>query len=286
MTDKSGKAKVISELIRNSSIELSDKLEDIVDGKGLLPYGMRVYIPSLPGQSFSSTLDKLRVLNEMGFDPVPHIAARRVGSREDLLEFLNKAVNECGVHHLLLVGGDLGHAIGPYQDAIDILRDGVLTDSGITEISLAGYPEGHPRISMDALDHSLNEKLELAANCNMDTSIITQFTFAPARIVDYCSRLARSIPQVPVYIGMVGPTDPLKLLKYAKICGVNASMRALNAMGFKAAKLVTHTDPNEQIEVLGRYVATRDMPNVHGVHIFSFGGFKKSASWMSEHLNL
>ena len=273
---------LISDLFRNGSIEFMDKPDVIPQVKEVLPYGMSIYMPVRPNEPLLDSIPRLKEMRETGFDPIPHIPARRIYSRNKLQEFLKLAVEEADVHRVLLIGGDIDEPVGPYNDAADILRDGILTDYGIREVELAGYPEGHPRISKKQLNESLLEKIELAASKNLGTSIVTQFSFVPSRIVDYCDHLYRQIPDVPVYIGMAGPIDPLTLMKYARICGVNASLRALNGMGFKATKLISHTDPDKQLAVLARYIASKDMSNILGVHIFSFGGFMKSANWIQE----
>lgn len=273
---------IISELLKNGSIEFADKVDSIAEAKDILPYSTSVYIPSIPRSPLSDVLENLRFLHAAGFDPVPHIAARRINSAAELNNFLEKAVNEYGVHRVLLVGGDIDQPLGPYNDAVQILQEGILSNAGVREVGLGGYPEGHPRITKDILDSALKEKINLANAQGMGVTVVTQFSFNPSRIVDYCGHLSREYPDVSVYIGMAGPTDPLNLMKYAKICGVSASLRALSDMGFKAAKLVSHPDPIEQLEMLARYVAGREMPNILGVHIFSFGGFIASAKWMNE----
>jgi hypothetical protein len=62
---------------------------------------------------------------------------------------------------------------------------------------------------------------------------------------------------------------------------VSASLRALRAQGFGVARLVTHTDPGEQLHALARYCAARHACNVVGVHVFSFGGVREAATWMN-----
>ena len=77
--------------------------------------------------------------------------------------------------------------------------------------------------------------------------MVTQFSFAPARVIEYCTRMARERPMLPVYVGLAGPTEPRTLLRFAQRCGVSASLRALKDQGMAAVRLVTHTDPGEQL---------------------------------------
>jgi methylenetetrahydrofolate reductase (NADPH) len=114
--------------------------------------------------------------------------------------------------------------------------------------------------------------------------VVTQFSFAPARVIEFCSALARTAPQVPIYVGFAGPTDPISLLRYAQRCGVSASLRALRAEGLNAVRLVTHTDPGEQLTALARYCTAHTECNVVGIHLFTFGGVTAAASWMNRQL--
>jgi len=274
------------ELVRNGSIELSERNPGAIrEAQDRLPYGMNVYVPALPGRSVLESLDRLRHIREAGFDPVPHIAARRIQSREELKTFLQRAVEESSVHRVMLIGGDTDIVSGPYRDVLGVLQDGLVQEAGIREIGLAGHPEGHPRIPSGVMKQALADKLALAAKTGLGSYLVTQFSFAPNRVIDYCAAIARAYPEVPVYVGMAGPTNTLKLLKYARLCGVSASLRALVAMGFKAARLVTHTDPSDQLAALARYCTVRESCNVIGVHLYSFGGFIEAAEWMRGRLS-
>jgi len=215
---------------------------------------------------------------------VPHIAARRIRSRGELEEFLRRAVLEAGVQKALELGGDEPAALGPYGDGADLIRTGLLEDCGLREIGLPGYPEGHPRIPQMALEQAFAEKLGLAAGHGLGTYVVTQFCFAPARILEYCAALSRSAPGVPVYVGLAGPTSPGSLLRFAQRCGVSASLRALQAQGMNAVRLVTRTDPGEQLAALAHYCAAHAACNVVGVHLFSFGGVTATATWMNRYI--
>lgn len=273
----------LSELLTGGSLEISPReLHRAPEVAALLPADTCVYIPSLPGLPLTRTLDAIAAIRGVGLDPVPHVSARRIPDREEFREFLRRAAAEYGVHRVLLIGGDEPRAVGPYNDSLQVLEQGVLVECGIREIGVGGYPEGHPRISLNALEQALQRKLELAKHQNLGVYMVTQFSFSPQRVVDYCSGLARSQPDLPVYVGIAGPTDPLALARYAQRCGVSASLRALRNLGTGIAKLVTHTDPHDQLVALARYSRNREQSNVVGVHIYSFGGAERTARWMRE----
>jgi methylenetetrahydrofolate reductase (NADPH) len=285
-TEQSAQHAGLAELLSAGSLEISPReLHRAGEVAALLPANTCVYIPSLPGLPLSRTLEAVAALRAVGLDPVPHVSARRILDREEFRDFLKKASSLYGVHRVLLIGGDEPHAKGPYEDSLKVLEDGILRDCGVREFGVAGYPEGHPRISAQVLQQSFGRKLKLASEQGLGLYVVTQFSFAPTRVVDYCAMMARVWPQISMYVGMAGPTDPIALARYAQRCGVSASLRALRNLGTGIAKLVGHADPLEQIVALARYNAGRDSSNVVGVHLFSFGGAVRTASWMRDLLS-
>lgn len=275
----------IAELVVAGSLEISPRdLHRAKEVAALLPTGTCVYIPSLPGLPLVRTLEAIAAFREVGLDPVPHVSARRILNRDEFTDFLKKAATEYGVHRVLLLGGDEPRPKGPFNDSLQILEERILADCGVREIGIAGYPEGHPRIAMNVLEKAMARKLELAKEQSIGVYVMTQFSFAPARVVDFCSTLARMWPDLPVYVGIAGPTDPAALLRYAQRCGVSTSLRALRNLGTGIAQLVTNTDPQDQLAAVARYTSTRQPSNVVGVHLYSFGGAVRTAAWMSERL--
>ncbi len=273
---------VAAELVAGGSLEMNaDRVGDAAEIASHLPVGTRVYVNHLPKHSFADSHGALAALSRAGLEPVPHIAARRIESRFEVQRFLERACGEAGVAKALVVAGDIDIPRGPYADGAALLRDGVLASCGIREVALPGYPEGHPSIPQAMLERAMDQKIALAREQGLGAYVLTQFSFAPARIVEYCTALARRLPAVPVYVGLAGPTDPLRLLRFAQRCGVSTSLRALRAQGFGAARLVTHTDPSEQLTALARYCASHAACNVVGVHLFSFGGVAHTAAWMN-----
>lgn len=276
-------ARTVADLIAYGSIEMSaHRPQDASEIAALLPVGTRVYVNHLPRHTLADSLTALKAVRAVGLEPVPHMAARRIASRAEAQSFLKRAVKDAGVREVLLIGGDELQPLGPYTDSVAILREGLLSECGVQELGIAGYPEGHPRISSAMLAAAMHEKLRIAAEQGLGAYVLTQFSFAPGRIVEYCAELARGFPGLSVYIGLAGPTNPLALLRYAQRCGVSASLRALRDQGVGAVKLVMHTDPREQLIAFAHYCLGQSPCNVVGVHVYSFGGIAATANWMNQ----
>jgi methylenetetrahydrofolate reductase (NADPH) len=278
-------AAIAAEMVACGSLEMgADTPEDARRIAELLPAGTPVYVNHLPKNGIEHTLKALIALREANLEPVPHVAVRRLSSREETRTFLEKAVRMAGVTKFLLIGGDVASPLGPYAEAAQLLKEDFIGGCGLAQVGLAGYPEGHPRIATAVLNAALEEKLALAEAKRISPYVVTQFSFAPGRIVEFCADLARRAPGVPVYVGLAGPTSPVSLLKFAQRCGVSASLRALQAEGMRAVRLITHVDPTDQLLMLARHARSGSASNVVGVHLFSFGGVARTAAWMNERI--
>jgi methylenetetrahydrofolate reductase (NADPH) len=268
-------------LLRNGSIELSTNGRDsIMSAAEILPPGMAIYVPKMPSQTLADKLTQIKQLHEFGLDPVPHIAARQMASEQELRSFLNEAVSEGHVHRVLIIGGNDAEVAGPFPDSAAVLASGILAETGLREVDVAGYPDGHPGIPTNILFADIEKKVRLTNDQDLKLNVVTQFSFAPHRVVEYCKELALRVPGVPVYAGLAGPTSPATLLRFARICGVSMSLRAVSSLGINAIKLATHSSPDKQFAVLARHSIDREKCNLAGIHLFSFGGFLQSADWI------
>jgi methylenetetrahydrofolate reductase (NADPH) len=281
----SAAALVAAELVSGGSLEIgAHRPQDAREIAALLPGGTPVYVNHLPRHRLLDTVPTLVAVRKAGLEPVPHIAARRIKDRVELRSFLERATGEAGVQKALILGGDEPEAVGPYADGASLLREDLLTGCGLREVGLPGYPEGHPSIPAAVLERAFADKLMLAAAHGLGTYVVTQFSFAPGRVVDYCARMARNAPGIPIYVGLAGPTNPVALLRFAQRCGVSASLRALGTQGMNAVRLVTHTDPADQLAAIAHYCAAHSACNVVGVHLFTFGGVNAAVGWMNQRI--
>src|SRR5512139_727128 len=211
-------------------------------------------------------------LRKARLEPVVHIAARRLASAADLQELLSGLRGEADVRRLLVIGGDVD-APGAFADALAVIQKGRLREAGIEEIGIGAYPEGHPRIPAGRLEASLDEKIAAATAQGLRVHIVSQFSFSPEHILTWLRHLRSCGISKPVKIGMAGPTSVPALLRYAKRCGVAASLRGL--VSGVASGLVGHVGPDRIIEKLSAAANLGDV----APHYFSFGGALESARY-------
>jgi len=272
-----------ADLFTRSSLEMHPKEIGALQAlREYLAPGARIYLPALPQQTAETVLDAACSIQRAGFEPVLHLAARSIASRNEALMFLRAAHAESGVRRIMLIGGDLAHPRGPYPDSVAVLRDGIMSAAGMQEFAIAGYPEGHPKFSIEQLDGAMAIKLESAAGQGLQAAVVTQFTFAPGRIVEFAMRLSRMSIDVPIHVGIAGPTEPLALARYAQRCGVNASRQALRRLGIGMARLLVNTDPGEQVLALARYCTAKSGNRIASAHFYSFGGVLRTAKWLAK----
>ena len=268
-------------LVRNGAIELSTNGESTIRKAALsLAPGTAVFVPKMPTQTIEQKLFQIRILREVGLNPVPHIVARQLTSEEELRGFLNRAVAEGNVEKVLVIGGDGFNPAGPFRDAAAVLASGLLREAGIRKVCVGGYPDGHPQVPESVLRADLQNKMELARADGIDLSIVTQFSFSPENIVEYCENVQSWAPGVPVYAGLAGPTSPAQLLRFAKICGVSMSLKGANRLGLNAIKLASNGGPDGQVTKLAQSRVADFAGNLAGIHLFSFGGFVPSSEWL------
>ena len=270
-------------LIGDCSIELSPRDEFAGDAlRRLRDPGTSVFINHPSSVTHHDIVAACVRLRRAGFNPVPHIAARRVASFTQASDFVQRAVAEADVTGALVIGGDPDQPVGPFPDAYDLLASGLLEHHGLREVLFAGYPEGHPRIAVRTLDKALRVKLALARGQGLEPSVVTQFGFDAEAIRRWIGALRARDIFCPVRIGVAGPATVATLAKYAVRCGIGSSLRAL-ARGHTAfARILAEAGPDALIEAL--VVGESSAKPIDGLHLFTFGGVRRTAEWLSGYL--
>ena len=267
--------------LEGMSLEIGVHDLDALDrNRHQLPENGRVYVNAVAGEGAEARIKIAVQLRDFGFQPVPHIAARRMQSAKELDDYLAAFVERAGVREILVIGGDLDKPLGPYDSALDVIESRLPAKHGIGRIGIAGYPDGHPFIDDAVLGVALEAKLQACSATGIDSYVVTQFSFQAESIIDWCSAAQAKRPELHIHAGIPGPAKFGTLLRFAKICGVQSSVRKLMANKTMGLDLLRRAAPWKQIEAIGRYRIDTGQPL--SAHLFTFGGVTESVSWLQQ----
>src|ERR1700741_2963914 len=213
----------IASFLRGASLEATGPdMADIAALKAALAPATPIYLSAIPARPQEELVEQAAYLRAAGLEPVPHLAVRNFVSADTLKHLLDRLTGEAGVRKLLVIAGDCPEPAGPFRGALEAIDSGAIARSGISEIGISGYPDGHPRIADLELDRLLAAKLEAAAQTGLRVVIVTQFCLDAAPIIAWVKRLRAQAIDHPARIGLAGPTSLTTLMRFAKRCGVRA----------------------------------------------------------------
>jgi methylenetetrahydrofolate reductase (NADPH) len=269
----------IATFLRGFSIEATQpNAADLAALKPVLPSGTPIYLSAVAGRPHSELIEAATRVRARGFEPVPHLAARDLSSHAALDDLMFRLTTWAGVRRVLVIAGDRDRAAGPFGSALDVIESGLLQRHGIAEIDVAGYPDGHPRLSPEVLVRAFAAKVEAAEHTGLGVGIVTQFAFDPAAILEWVRRLRDLGIEHPVRIGMAGPTDLSTLLRYARRCGVRASVLGLARQAGLIKHLLGVSTPDHIVRALADAQVDDRLGRV-AAHFFSFGETAATARW-------
>jgi len=270
----------IAALARAASVEMTwHDTPELPACRSLLAPGSQVHASFLPGQTWRQTVDTCIAIREASFEPVPHIATRRLMSVDALEKLAMDLFTEAQVERVLLIAGDSPETVGPFPSTLDALRSGALGGRGIRRIVVAGHPEGHPKLTRDELRRIERDKVTLAAEQNLELTFLTQFVFDAAPFLGWARELRALGVRSRLVVGLAGPAALSTLVKYAIRCGVGPSIRALTANPTSIAKLVGDRGPEKIVRAVAAAGVAGEI-ETFGIHLYSFGGLARTCAWM------
>lgn len=246
-----------------------------------LPPTSPVTVTASPRHGLEPTLEVTEALARRGFSAVPHLAARLVHDAAHLAEILQR-LDEAGVSDVFVVAGDGRAPVGDFADSVQLLAAMSRlrrTDPPAepTRIGVAGYPEGHPLISDDDLSQALLAKQALS------TYVVTQMCFEPAVVGRWVDRARRLGLRLPVYAGVPGPVERLRLLRVAGRIGVGGSLRVLRKQ--RGGATLVRTGSYRPDRLLEDLAALGPPTHLSGLHVYTLGDVAGTARWRRELLD-
>ncbi|MFD4723685.1 methylenetetrahydrofolate reductase [Streptomyces seoulensis] len=270
-------------LLDGVSLEMTGKdVPRLEEARDALDGGTRINVTYLAGEDAGMRLTAARAVRGHGFVPVPHLSARRLPSSAELERFLAGLAEADAVENVFVVGGDPARPEGPYEDALSVIRSGLLQRHGVRHVGICGYPEGHPAIGDDALWSALTGKAAALAEAGLGGEVITQFGFDADAVLGWLEALRGLGVHLPVRVGVPGPAGVRRLLGYATRFGVGTGATVARKYGLSLTGLMGTAGPERFLDDLaGGYDPAR-----HGtvkLHFYTFGGLRPTAEWITRY---
>ncbi|WP_336338591.1 methylenetetrahydrofolate reductase [Haloarcula brevis] len=248
-----------------------------------LPDDATIAITTSPQLGIEKTVEKTEEAAEMGFDVVPHIAARYIEDREQL-KAIAERLEQAGITDIFVPGGDREEPAGEYGSALDLLEVLAETEYSFEEVGITGYPEGHDFIDDETLAESMAQKAPYA------TYIVTQLCYDPDTVLEWVEDIRARGIELPVEVGIPGVMNYQRLMQISQKVGVGDSIKFLRKttgiLGFVKQLVGSRGTykPDELIDGLAPHVGD-DEYNIRGVHIYTFNQTPDTEQWRHNRLD-
>ncbi|WED65041.1 hypothetical protein PXH66_22050 [Synoicihabitans lomoniglobus] len=207
-----------------------------------------VFITWLPTESQDALLAKVAELHALGLKPVPHIASHKIKDVADA-HALADAFAPYTKKALFIRGG--GECEGDFPTVAELIATGAFADF---EIGVGGFPDGNGPISYE-------EGIELLqAKTTYASFVVTQWSLNQKAI----ARFLDDAP-LPVYLGVPNHCTTKQLIRFAKVCGMENSVKGFLSNPMNLMRFVTGFDPSYIVEKFKAH------PNLAKFHVYSFG---------------
>ena len=205
-----------------------------------------IYFSAVPTITRQEIIAAAVSLRKAELEPIIHVAARRLASAADRRNSLSGLRGDADVRRLLVIGGDVdtpGLLPTPWRlprKAACVRPASRKSGSALTgkAIAYSGWASGI---------RARREKSAATAQ-GLRVHIVSRALVSPERISAWLRQVRASGIGKPIKIGMAGPSSVPALLRYAKRCGVAASLRGL--VSGVASGLIGHVGPDRIIETL------------------------------------
>ncbi len=272
------------DLTSNFSVEMTGKdIPGLEEARDVIPAGTKVNVTFLGNEDLEMRVAAAKAVKDMGFIPVPHISARRLQSEAQLEEFLGRLQEVDATEHVFSVGGDPAEPEGPYGSSLDVIRSGVLQRFGVREVSIAGYPEGHPDIKDDVLWPALEDKSAALKEQGLDAVILTQFAFDTDPVMAWIEQVRGRGITTEIRIGTPGPAGIRRLLGFARRFGIGANAMIVKKYGFSLTNLMGTAGPDQFVTDLSSLLASDPRSGEVKLHFYTFGGLRATAQWVHDY---
>jgi methylenetetrahydrofolate reductase (NADPH) len=249
-------------------------LRGVTEHVQALPEGSTVTVTSSPAKGIEATLDVTAELSRLGYQVVPHLAARSVRDTAHLSALLDRLA-DLAVPEVFAIAGDSPEPAGEFPDALALLRAMEEIGKRPSRVGITGYPERHPWIPDVATIQAMADKAEHA------DYIVSQICYDPDTLATWVKAVRSRGIALPIHLGVPGVVDVRKLLRISLKIGLGESMRFIRKQHGVVTKLLSRYTPEELLDDLGTYLIDPAY-GIAGWHFFTFNEIGKTRQWIQD----
>ena len=271
----------IKKLIKGYTIETTPNVyEKIGNLSEYLTRGNDVYITYLPNEDPKRVIKTAKKITQEGLNAIPHLPARTIKDYNMLEKYLGSLSENAGCKKILVIGGG-NKKIGNINSSLEILQTDLLSKFNFKQVGLAGHPEGHPYILNNDLDEIVIKKNQFANNVDYKMYFVTQFFFESKALESWEKHINSLGNKLEIHAGIPGPATLKILFSYAKSCGIGNSIKFLSKQALNISKIAATKTPDRLIADLSEYKFNTSSSKLTKLHIYPFGGIKKTSQWIN-----
>jgi methylenetetrahydrofolate reductase (NADPH) len=241
--------------------------------------GATVTVTASPVKGLEPTVELAERLARRGYRVVPHLAARSVVDDAHLADIVAR-LTAAGCADVFVSGGDAPRPAGRFDGALPLLERLAEMGRPFAQVGITGYPESHPKIHDDVTIQAMWDKRRVA------TYIVSNMSFDAETVKRWVERVRRRGVELPIYVGMAGVADPVRLLRVSTKIGVADAARFLRGHPSWVARMFRPGgyEPGRFLGALIDGIAPPDR-RVAGLHVFTFNEIEPTERWRREMLS-
>ncbi len=244
-----------------------------IEQVAFLPEGSTVTVTVSPAKGIEPTLRYSVELARLGFDVVPHLAARSIADEAQLVHAMD-AITEAGIDRVFIIGGDETEP-GEYFDALSLIQAIESLGYPLPTIGIGAYPDGHAFIPGEALRQALKDKQPYASY------MTTQMCFDAEVISRWVADVRADGITLPIHLGLPGVAPLHKLISISAKIGVGDSVRFLSKHAGLLRRMIY--SPDDLASGLGDAIAD-PLANVEALHFYTFNQVQSCETWRQDWL--
>jgi methylenetetrahydrofolate reductase (NADPH) len=240
-----------------------------------VPRDVTVTVTASPAKGLDATLDLTTRLAARGYRVIPHLSARLV--RDDAhLSGIVERLTASGIDDVFVPAGDADPPAGRFDSAVALLDRLAEMGRPFARVGVTGYPQSHPRIGDDVTIQAMWDKRHHASY------LVSNLCLDPVTLRRWITRVRARGVTLPLYVGLAGPVDRVRLLRMAARAGVTESARFLagHTEWFLRAGTPGGYSPDRLLDRIGPTLADPGSA-VAGLHLFTFNQVKQTEEWRS-----